>query len=899
MQELIASDLRKFGAIKSSIRLLGEASHQNINYLDLIPSSATHPNNRDALCPSAVIETSGVALAYVLPADALSQTPQDKTRLNRLRHNLACRGDAEYLVVWKPGELQLYPVGLSKDIPGYITVLQSDPGASLLFQDMANAVLKTESTKRSDRARQAQQVIFDVLNYVGAKLHFSPAFIDEHPNVNLIIICALFTRFLIDRGIINRTTFPEICSDGHPEQCFDTPELAATTCQWLHDRFNGELPQLSGNNYVEYFSLLASKDENVFDHLSTIFHRAYAGDDSFALYWDSINFAHVPVSILALAHKHCAHGYSYPDIDSNGISRIPRFIAGYLTDQALAGINTTHLDRAKILDSAVSGGNHLELCLRKLVATRWESAGERPGTKEIRKILDDQIFGFDIDHAALRISALSLYLAALELNPEPHTQKSLRFETLLTHNLVSMPHPTKRPVEHAGKYDLVIGKRPDNTDPLSHVWRAAKWAKNGGVIAVELDTDLLANCSEIGLNARNSLLSTVRVTGVLNGGDLDDPFHLLFAVNLKPAEADIFYMISPVHDEHLWHAGRFRIDYAEAQPMQFSFLRNNPTLVNELSTGTSLDVDATRRVRALLPTIAESSEDDWNEDESTQRYAPTAICLGDYWDIKPGQIELGKSPLAIKQSIFSAGSNEYAHGKEIEKYLFLLANSELFSYYMLMTKSRLWVESQTIDAEDLANFPIIAYQDISQSKKEELQKLMVNLGHESTEADWAKLNKCVYDLYQLDSPDQLVIADTLATRIPIKSVRSSANQIPDDAQVNHFCSKLETSLRSFFNEVGSDVKCCRLNHHSASWIFIDVTSNEFKGDTNEYFPAIKLFEQLDNNEGATRVMLNMDRGYLCVGIIAQSLFFTESRAKLCALEILRHRSELILGSVDG
>lgn len=89
MHKHLATDLRKFGATEQSIHWLGEASPQNINYFDLIPSSTTHPIDTDDLWPSAVIETSGVALAYVLSADTIPQTAEYKTRLNRLRHNCA------------------------------------------------------------------------------------------------------------------------------------------------------------------------------------------------------------------------------------------------------------------------------------------------------------------------------------------------------------------------------------------------------------------------------------------------------------------------------------------------------------------------------------------------------------------------------------------------------------------------------------------------------------------------------------------------------------------------------------------------------------------------------------------------------------------------------------------
>lgn len=1052
MQELLASDLGKFGAIEPSIRWLGEASPQNINYLDLIPSSATRPIDKDDLWPSAVIETSGIASAYVLRADALSQTPLDSTRLNRLRHNLACRGDAEYLVVWKPGELHLYRLDLSKALPEPAAVLQGAEGASSLFQDMANASLDAKFGKQHEAVQQAvHQVLFDVLSQVTLALIQSPALNDNRDDVISLVGRALFTRFLIDRGIINRTTFPEIYCDGHPECCFDTHELAARTCRWLNDKFNGELLPLTDENYARYFSLLASQDASIFHHLSNILHRSPGGQTSFELYWDTVNFAHVPIGLLSQVYEHYAHKLFSDGAEAESIYYTPRFIAEFLTVQALAGVSTVPLDQARILDPAAGAGIFLVLCLRKLVAARWEATRNRPDKEEIRDILNNQIFGFDINSSALRLSALSLYLTALELDPDPFPPESLKFKALLKHNLLvtrgnGEEYPKSMvlgslgsgaPDGHFGKYDIVLGnppwtswdgkgsdklneyvsqmartiagkrgnserlneisrgyENPDKVTDLPFVWRAMEWAKEGGVVAFVLHARLLFKRSEMGSKARDALFSTLRITGVLNGIDLDDPsiwpgiqqpFCLLFAQNLVPSDSDVFYMVSPVHDEHLGDAGRFRIDYAGAQPIQLSVLRDNPILIKTLSIGTSLDADVIRRVRALLPVIKETPGDaEEQEEEHLPRFGPTAIRLGDYWTIERGlhsgqgfriakdqkqhdatfllemdaahlsaknkrvqfcveanklpkfkelsrdtlhsprqretyltplvlisespganrdairaRISLGKTPIAFTQSFFGYSSHGHPDGGGIAKYLFVLANSDLFVYYMLMTSSKFGVERRAIYEEDIADFPIIAYEDIPESKKIKMLELAHALCVSPSEKDWAELNKWVYGLYLLDPPDQQVIADTLAIRMPYVPVRRTANRIPDKEQVKRFTSKLEALIKPFFKEMDGDVKCDRRDGDSRSWIFIDLVSNEFKGDTAKHSPTIKFFEQLAKNEGTTRVILELEKGYLCIGLIAQRMFFTESRARLCALEILRHHEEFIPMSIDG
>jgi hypothetical protein len=67
---------------------------------------------------------------------------------------------------------------------------------------------------------------------------------------------------------------------------------------------------------------------------------------------------------------------------------------------------------------------------RQLVSERWRHDGERPNTRILREILYGQITGFDINESALRFAALGLYLASIELDPDPEPVQKLRFENL-------------------------------------------------------------------------------------------------------------------------------------------------------------------------------------------------------------------------------------------------------------------------------------------------------------------------------------------------------------------------------------------------------------------------------------------------------------------------------------
>ena len=121
---------------------------------------------------------------------------------------------------------------------------------------------------------------------------------------------------------------------------------------------------------------------------------------------------------------------------------------------------------------------------RELVAERWRADGKRPDTDALRRILYEQMVGFDINEAALRFAALGLYLLSIELDPNPRPVDKLRFVDLrgtVLHRVKGLDEKEGTALgslgplvgeEHKGQYDLVIGNPP---------WASGRSCLNGTV----------------------------------------------------------------------------------------------------------------------------------------------------------------------------------------------------------------------------------------------------------------------------------------------------------------------------------------------------------------------------------------------------------------------------------
>jgi hypothetical protein len=587
----LRNDLSAYGASHDEVLLLEKEEHSLIGYLDLLAARnpPTLAGRKPTLCPAAVIEIEGRAALYVLRVDQLAgDRPTQEAQLLDVRRAIACRGDSAPLAVIQPGQIVVFASELKTRLPTPKCLKSTDPSARWFVRDALMGLRVDVSVdllgsviKEKDPDQEAiHDLLFRLLTEVNTALLKTAPLRGKLDEVLSLVGRALFTRFLIDRGIINRETFPAIYKNSKPEECFADPDSAALTCRWLEDTFNGELlplPLAKKSQFLEYFRSLATPTNKVFKILSNILYRT---DEAGQLHldWGFVDFAHVPVGLLSQVYERYAHEHFEKHAKDESVHYTPHHIANYVVSQAFEGVTTRAKDQVRVLDPAAGAGVFLVLAFRRLIAERWKATNRRPEKDEIRTILYEQIRGFDINEHALKLSALSLYLTALELDPNPFPPSALGFKKL--QNLVLIPTRQRGeefpayPVlgslgaaikaDHNHQYDVVLGnppwtswrgngsgqinrqveqiirqialerdregqltevaktyQNPDKVPDLPFVWRAMQWACDGGVIAFVLHGRLLFKRVGTGVKARDALFRALRVTGILNAAGLD------------------------------------------------------------------------------------------------------------------------------------------------------------------------------------------------------------------------------------------------------------------------------------------------------------------------------------------------------------------------------------------
>ena len=423
----IRRELAAYGVSKASLKLLGSAaSPDTVNYLDLLPDAPGA--GRAKLLPDGVAESQDRPLLYVVDRARLAAGPDDRDlEIRRLRRVLGSRGERAYLAIVEPGQLLVVPIALSRDAPppGVLYRAGSDEAATLFSR--LGLALADEVGGEPDHP----DYLFDAM--LGLLTHAANRLVEQgidKDDVLSLVGRALFFRFLCDREIVTERSASHIAAAGSGlKSCFATAASAAATCGWLDETFNGDFLPLRDGGSARFFNSLPGE---AFLHLTAILRNDEpAGADyqrKLDLQWEDFDFAHVPVGLLSQVYEEFSWQWDPHHAKSTSVHYTPRGIANYVVEEAFEGL--PNAEKARVLDPACGAGVFLVLAFRRLYRALWKSSGVRPDTKQIRQILEKQLTGFDVSESALRLAALSLYLTAIELDPEPVPPSKLRFKAL-------------------------------------------------------------------------------------------------------------------------------------------------------------------------------------------------------------------------------------------------------------------------------------------------------------------------------------------------------------------------------------------------------------------------------------------------------------------------------------
>ena len=990
----IAHELRQYGISEHVIRRFTDDHRPElVNYLDLLPNERA---SEEGFLPDGAVENDRRPVLYYVNASRLSSSPNDQ--LIKLNKSIACRGERAHLAVIKPGILEVAPVKLGEVEPEWKVFSAGTSEAINFYTNLVHANVDGQRADESDLVfDEMHKLLLTGIDRIARQIGAD--------NVLSLVGRALFFRFLCDRDIITPADTHKICSRASElHACFDNAENAYQTSRWLDQTFNGDFLPLRERGTRQFFEGL-NRSKIVFKNLSAIVRgNIPIGDDDYQgqFSWAMFDFAHVPVGLLSQVYEAFCWKWDEAESSETSVHYTPRNIAMTLVDEAFDGLENAA--QAKVLDPACGAGVFLVLAFRRLYLEHWRASGIRPDTKVIRRILERQLCGFDISKSALRLSALSLYLTAIELDPQPIPPEKLKFHALddsVLFNHRTTDRQTGSVIgslgSHVGdkfdkRFDLVLcnppwsrireneelslqlnsvskeiisrkdeatGKvyqNPDHVPDLPFLWKATEWCRPKGRIAMALPARTLFKQGDVSRQARSALFQLIRFTGIVNCSnvrktnvwpDMDQPFMLVFARNEIPQSDSAFWFVSPQADTALNRVGELRIDAHAAHVLEIGDVLKEDWLLKTLAIGTRLDVDVVRKIRlasrhelgeywsnhltltsrqgytvkgspqkdaSLMKDLLDAGSSAETSSEFTivpqrcRRFRhdtlkrslllkhsadPLRVYRGPLLLLRqslPRDRHKGTSlscyvDIAFNKSFYGYSAKGHPDARLLIQYLHLFAHSNLWFYFALCTSAKLGVERTYFYKEDFDSCPIIPLEDLTNKQRLQISALATRL-ESKDETVFEEIDEFFGRLYGLSNRDCQVINDTLTVRSPHDELGKRASNPPTNGQARQFRNTLQTSLNPFAKKLGKSIVVETLGdaQQDVSFRFLSVRTTDQRVESSDWLQAMIL--ELAEKTGAS-IIIQANEESLRVGLLNQYRYWTRSRARLLAADILR------------
>jgi hypothetical protein len=393
----------------------------------------------------------------------------------------------------------------------------------------------------------------------------------------LIFIQFLFQRKDSEgRPALHATKLRKLADDGILRNRHETLESllgdyedAYAFFRWLNEHFNGDLfpgkaatPQEREREWTE------EKSEVNKSHLKRL--ADFIGgkvdlSDGQGLLWRHYAFDTIPLELISSIYE----VFVGPPEENKSY-----YTSSHLVDFMLDAVLPWNgkASQLRVLDPACGSGIFLVKAFQRLVHRWRREYDSAPKPTDLKNILQNQIYGVDINPEAVRVASFSLYLAMCdELDPRQYWSNDKLFPLMRDRNLKgvdffsekSAPFRTK---DDAQTFDVIIGNAPWGKGSAGPSGEARDWArihgwavpgkdlgpvflaksaslvKPDGWVSMLQSAGILLNRTGPTQAFRRKLLSTFRLDEVIN---LAAVRRVIFANAIGPACIVTFQPCSP------------------------------------------------------------------------------------------------------------------------------------------------------------------------------------------------------------------------------------------------------------------------------------------------------------------------------------------------------------------
>lgn len=248
---------------------------------------------------------------------------------------------------------------------------------------------------------------------------------------------AIFAQYLFDRGIIAEQFLQEEFNTVSLPAIMGNRPQASRLFRWLIDKFNGDMFPNTG---------VVPAGEHL-EHVASFLKGELDGQGSLFPY----RFDHIPVGLISAVYEQFVHSADPDHAKDSDVHYTPLAAVSLIMDEVMQDIT----GEETVLDITCGSGVFLVEALRRLVDAKARRAARTRAM--VRQALEQQVFGVDKSKAAIQVAAFSLYLAALEFDPDPRNEAGLQFAPLRGQTLhTSDAHD----VDLQRKFDVIVGNPP-------------------------------------------------------------------------------------------------------------------------------------------------------------------------------------------------------------------------------------------------------------------------------------------------------------------------------------------------------------------------------------------------------------------------------------------------------
>lgn len=600
---------------------------------------------------TAIFELSGSPCIYFT---SLSQTEPDPAELAQLRKTAWNQGLAPMLWVITPTKVLLYncysrPAPDDEKYPErhLVELFELTENSLRQLNDFAGR-LQLESGRfwQHERARQIdrrQRVDAALLADLEEAEHLLVKAKLEPAVAHALLGRSIFVAYLHDRGILGSNFFHERFNVENFVELLSSEFAKSVTYEifeWVRKTFNGDLFPLEHRD--KHGHIIHEQD------LVNITHLAKVGDllagvemkTGQGRLWP-YKFDVIPIELISSIYEKFIHS-------SN--SQIAKERSTYYTPINLVDLVLSEVFKqlpadANVLDLSCGSGVFLVESLRRLVACRVAN-GEEWSRELVRDTLYNQIYGVDISKEAVQIAAFSLYLTALELDPDLQSLDKIQFQNLSEKNLFDADafdesaSFNKREPFASKNFQAIVGNPPwrrkkandlaekycsSRGYPLTRrsldqafLWRSADFANEKTLIGLILHSRPLFGHMPDSLKARERLLTRFNPQVIVNLSALrqdglfpksDAPATVLIAEGRHSEINGCFHFVNAERSESFKRHGIIEIGPENIKKISIRHVISDTDVLKIASWGSARDMALITRLRATFPPLRDLVKD--------------------------------------------------------------------------------------------------------------------------------------------------------------------------------------------------------------------------------------------------------------------------------------------------